>query len=105
MSLGGVDVTVDSNWLPQLRLVDVRVLQAGGQALMTLPDLRLTFDMSDLLVGKIRPKTLRLIGAHVDVRRNADGQFDFALGRGSVGPQIRNFPELFEALNLSLIHI
>lgn len=99
VSLGGVDVTVDSNWLPQLRLVDVRVLQAGGQALMTLPDLRLTFDMSDLLVGKIRPKTLRLIGAHVDVRRNADGQFDFALGRGSIGPQIRNFPELFEALN------
>ena len=46
LALGGVEITVDSDWVPRLRLEDVRLLKPGGQALVTLPDLRLT-----LLVG------------------------------------------------------
>ncbi len=99
LALGAVDVTVDPDWVPRLRLEDVRLLKADGQALLTLPDLRLSFDPGALLHGRIRPTRLRLIGAHLEVTRDAAGQFDFALGQGRVGAQIRSFPDLFAALD------
>lgn len=98
LALGGVEITVDADWLPRLRLQDVRVLKPDGQALLTLPDLRMTFDVPDLMKGQIKPTSLAVIGAHLNVTRNADGKFDFALGRGPM-PAIHNFSELFAALD------
>lgn len=99
LALGGVEITVDSDWVPRFRLEDVRLLKPGGQALVTLPDLRLTLDPSALLHGQVRARSLRLIGAQLAIKRDRDGQFDFALGASPSQPPIHSFAELFAAIN------
>ncbi|OYU39305.1 MAG: hypothetical protein CFE33_11235 [Pseudorhodobacter sp. PARRP1] len=98
LALGGVEITVE-DWVPRLRLDDLRLLKADGQALLTLPDLRLTLDPSSLLHGQIRPRSLKLVGAHVQMTRDRDGNFDLSLGGKPMQPPIRNLPDLFDAVD------
>lgn len=99
LALGGVEITVDSDWVPRLRLEDVRLLKPGGQALLTLPDLRLTLDPGALLRGQLRARSLRLTGAQLAIKRDRDGKFDFALGASPMQPPINSFAEVFAALD------
>ena len=55
LALGGVEITVDSDWVPRLRLDDLRLLKANEQALLTLPDLRLTLDPALCCTGRSAP--------------------------------------------------
>lgn len=98
LALGGVEITVE-DWVPRLRLDDLRLLKADGQALLTLPDLRLTLDPSALLHGQIRARSLKLVGAHLQVTRARDGNFDLSLGGTDMQPKIRSLPELFDAVD------
>jgi hypothetical protein len=98
LALGGVEIAVDSDWVPRLRLEDVRLLKPDGQAMLSLPDLRLTLDPGALLHGQFRPRSLKVVGAHLQVIRDRDGNFDLSLGAGP-RPKIRNFAELFDALD------
>ncbi|MFC3180318.1 YhdP family protein [Cypionkella sinensis] len=98
LALGGVEITVE-DWVPRLRLDDLRLLRANGQALLTLPDLRLTLDPGSLLHGQIRARSLKLVGAHVQMTRDRDGNFDLSLGGKPMQPPIRNLPELFDAVD------
>ena len=99
IALGGVEITVDSDWVPRLRLDDLRLLKANGQALLTLPDLRLTLDPGALLKGQFRARSLKLVGAHMQILRDRDGKFDLSLGDSGMQPQIRSLPELFDAVD------
>ena len=74
LSLGGMELAVDSDWVPRIGLEDVRLLKPGGQALLSLPDLRLTLDPSALLRGQARARSLRLVGAEVTVLRDREGR-------------------------------
>ena len=98
LALGGVEITVE-DWVPRLRLDDLRLLNADGQALLTLPDLRLTLDPSALLQGQIRARSLKLVGAHLQITRDRDGNFDLSLGGTEMQPKIRSLPELFDAVD------
>ena len=97
LAIGGMEITVDADWVPRLRLQDIRLLKQGGQALITLPDLRLSLDPQALLQGQMRARSLRLIGAKLTIRRDADGRFDLSLGAGRMQPPINSFAELFDA--------
>ena len=97
VSLGGVDIQVDADWVPLIRLDDLRMLKSGGGALLTLPDLRVTLDPKALLRGHIRPSSLRIIGAQLKAVRDTEGNFDFSFGDGALAPQINSFAELFDA--------
>lgn len=99
LALGGVEITVDSDWVPRLRLDDLRLLKANGQALLTLPDLRLTLDPGALLKGQLRARSLKVVGAHVQILRDRDGKFDLSLGDSGMQPEIRSLPELFDAVD------
>lgn len=99
VSLGGIAVAVDDGWRPELRLSDLRLLQRGGEALLTLPEMALSFDPRSLLSGELRPTRLRLTGGEVAVRRAADGRFDIALGPMNAGPPITTLAELFDAVD------
>ena len=99
IAMGGVDVMLDSDWVPRLRLEDVRLLKKGGQSLVTLPDLRLTLDAGALIRGKVRPTSLRLIGARLAVVRDRDGHFDLSLGAGRM-PAITRFSQVFDLADL-----
>ncbi|MEY4698198.1 MAG: hypothetical protein RIT14_2626, partial [Pseudomonadota bacterium] len=99
VSIGGIDIGVDDDWVPRLRLEDMRLLRGKGQALLTLPETRLAFDPAAMFDGYLRPSTLRISGARIDIRRDAQGRFDFAFGAGQVGPRIDSIPALFDLVD------
>ncbi|MEO8241201.1 MAG: AsmA-like C-terminal region-containing protein [bacterium] len=96
IAVGGIEVMVGDDWVPHLVLEQVRLLQAEGKALLTLPETQMSFDGDSLLHGKFRAKSLRIIGARLAVRRDQDGHFDLAFGDGQ-GPQIKSLAALFDA--------
>ncbi len=97
LAIGAMEITVDSDWVPRLRLQDIRLLKQGGQALVTLPDLRLSLDPQALLRGQVRARSLRLIGAKLTILRDREGRFDLSLGAGRLQPPITSFAQLFDA--------
>lgn len=102
LALGAVELTLDRDYVPRLRLEDVRVLKAGGEALLTLPELRLALQGAALMQGEARVSALRIIGARVAVTRDAEGRFDFAMGDGGFSPQIARFADLFALADKAL---
>ncbi|NUB43092.1 hypothetical protein GEU84_001740 [Fertoebacter nigrum] len=80
VSLGGIEVTFGRDGVPRLRLEDIRLLQPGGRSLLTLPEARVAFDAGALSTLRLRAQSVVLAGAHVALRRRADGSLDLALG-------------------------
>ncbi len=79
LSIGGAVFVVDEDWVPRLRLEDVRLLEADGATFLSLPELRVAIDPTALVQGKVRLRSLRVVGGAMHLRRLADGQFDVAL--------------------------
>jgi hypothetical protein len=99
VSVGGIAVGLHQGWQPVVRLSDLRLLQRGGAALLTLPETEITLDLSALLAREVRPSRLHLQGGDITVKRGTDGRFDIALGQMQAGPEIRSLPDLFAALD------
>ncbi|MGP3723692.1 AsmA-like C-terminal region-containing protein [Cereibacter sphaeroides] len=99
VSLGGLVLTVEPNWIPRLRLDDVRLRQADGRTLVTLPEARVVFDRGAALRGALHPKTITLSGARISLRRLADGRFDFAMGEQGGTFRIASYAELRETVD------
>jgi hypothetical protein len=89
LSLGGVELAVDRDFVPRFRLDDVRLIDSNGRSLLALPEAVLAFDPTALVSGKIRPSHLRLTGARIAVRRDEAGRIDLQLeGRApGAGPR------------------
>ncbi len=88
VSLGQVEIAVSDDLVPRLRLRDIRFLDPGGRSLLTLPEALVSFDPGFALSGKVRPTTIRLIGARLAVRRDAEGRLDLDLaGAAGAGPK------------------
>lgn len=99
LAVSGIEIAVDEDWVPSLALDDLRLLRpTGGAPLLTLPEARITFDPQSLLTGDVRPRSLRIVGASVTLRRMEDGSFDLAFGGGQ-GPQIDSFAALFDQID------
>jgi hypothetical protein len=99
LALGGVELRVDSDWVPRLRLDDVRLLKPGGAALLTLPEVRVSVEPSALLHGQLRLRRLKITGAHLQVSRDVNGAFDFDFGATESAAPIRSFSDLFDAVD------
>lgn len=102
LALGSVELGVARDFVPSLRLGDIRLLQPTGRALLTLPEAEVTFDPQALLTGKVRPSSLRLIGTRLAVRRDAMGRIDLSFGAKGSGPAPKSFAELLDAANALL---
>lgn len=76
VSVGTVDLVVPDDWVPRLSLQDVKVRQADGSTLLSLPQARIEVDPGGLGQGQVRLKTITLTGAQLTVRRDAQGRFD-----------------------------
>lgn len=89
LSLGGVEIAVDRDFVPRFRLQDIRLLGPDGRSLLTLPEAAVTFDPTALLSGKVRPAQVRLTGGRMAIRRDAAGRIDLQLDNSAVaaGPQ------------------
>ena len=82
VSVGAIDITVGTDWVPRLRLTDTRLLRDGGQAMLTLPESRLTLDPVSLLGGQLHARSVMISGARIALRRGTDGRIDLALAPG-----------------------
>lgn len=80
VSVGAIALMVDRDWIPRLALDDLRILQGRGRAIVTLPEIRTSFDPKALLRGDIQLRHLRIVGGRFAVTRNADGRLDLDLG-------------------------
>lgn len=81
--LGGADVIVDEGFVPRVRLKMVMLAQPGGAPLAIFPELRTTLWVEPLLTGKVEPRSFRIRGASVALRRLEDGRIDLNLGTGT----------------------
>ncbi|MFC2967132.1 AsmA family protein [Acidimangrovimonas pyrenivorans] len=101
ISLGSAAVVIDSNYLPRVRLRDVRFLDSTGNAVAALPELRVTLALEPLLKGQIRPVRLRVSGASLTLRRDASGGFNLALGSDMGGdrPPVGSLSQLLDAID------
>lgn len=60
---------------PELRLIGVTVGQSGDEQLL-LKEIQLGLDLpASLQTGQLQPAWIRILGAHIEVRRTADGRF------------------------------
>ncbi len=98
LSLGGIDVTLGEDWVPRLVLDDLRLLQADGQTLLTLPQAYLSLDPAGLPQGQLQVKSLRIVGARIALRRDAEGDLLLTLGSGA-GSKIDNLTTVFAKLD------
>lgn len=98
LSVGAIEVVVGADWVPHLRLEDLRLAKLDGPTILTLPDTELVLDPKPILSGQLRARSLRVSGATVVVRRDAEGRFDFSFGAGE-GPKIDSLGALFATLD------
>lgn len=80
VSLGGVELAVDTDFVPRFRIEDIRLIGGNGRSLLALPEALVSFEPKALLTGKIRPAEVRLSGARLAVRRDAEGRIDVQFG-------------------------
>lgn len=102
LAIGAVEIGVDSDWIPRLRLEDARLLHRSGAPILILPEARMGFDRDSLLQGEIRPSSLLLSGARIDLTRGADGQLDIGIGGVGTGQRVDGLPALFEMVDAAL---
>lgn len=86
VSVGGLEVVLSPSRLPELRMEDLRLSRPGGGGLLVLPEAQARFSGAALLRGRIEPVAVRLSGAQIGLRREADGRLDFDLGDGTGAP-------------------
>lgn len=103
VSIGAIEVRVEPDWTPRLRMEDVRLLQASGTSIFALPDVRVAFDPGAFVTqGALRPTRLRLIGGSIALKRQLDGSLDLSFGPTGSAPQIEGLPGLLAALDSAL---
>ena len=99
LSVGAIELMVDRDWVPRLALEDLRILQGNGTALMTLPEVRTSFDPKALLKGALRPQSLRIVGGRFAIKRNADGRLDLDFGANRGSTNLRTVADVLDAVD------
>lgn len=102
IAIGAVEVGIDKDWIPRLRLEDTRLLHRSGTPVLVLPEARVGFDAESLLQGRIRPGSLLLSGARIDLVRDRDGRIDISIGGVGGGARIDSLPALFATIDRTL---
>ncbi|MCF8486736.1 MAG: DUF3971 domain-containing protein [Rhodobacteraceae bacterium] len=103
VSIGAIEVMVEADWTPRLRLEDLRFLQGQGTTLFALPDLRVAFDPAAFVTqGALLPTRLRLIGGNIALKRQLDGTLDLRFGNNGGGPPIDGLTGLLAAIDTGL---
>jgi hypothetical protein len=97
VSLGGVELGVDRDFVPRFRLQDIRLIGGNGRSLLTLPEAAVALDPAALLTGKVRPAQVRLSGARIAVRRDATGGIDLVLDDRAPGAGPKSLSEVLSA--------
>ncbi|GAB1363472.1 hypothetical protein MASR1M32_27080 [Rhodobacter sp.] len=89
VALGEIEVALDHDFTPRFRLMDLRLIEPGGRSILALPELAVALDAGQLLRGRLRPSSVRLLGAQLEAVRDAEGRIGLSIGgiTGMQGPQ------------------
>lgn len=104
LSIGSVELGVGKDYVPALRLRDLRLVSARGRSLLSLPEAHVTFDPAELSGGKLRPSVLRLVGAQIAIRRSIDGRIDLQFGDDDTGAGPKTVAEVLAAVTRLSAH-
>ena len=102
IAIGTIEIGVDDGWVPRLRLEDARLLHRSGAPVLILPEAQMRFDPQAIAQGEIRPTSLRLSGARIDLKRQVDGSIDILIGGTGLGQPVDSLPALFAAIDRAL---
>ena len=98
LEFGAITVRIGRDLHPTVRLVDTRLIDAGGLTLSRVPIVEGVMSPRGLILQQdVLMQNVRLIGAQINLRRARDGSVSFALttGGNDLG-QARSLPELLE---------
>ena len=82
VDLDTVSVGLDRPAVPRLRLEDVRISASEVGEIARVAEVGVAFDTAATLSGRIAPSLLRVNGARLVVRRDAQGRFALSFGGG-----------------------
>ncbi len=96
--IGGLEFNVDDNFVPHVRLADVQLYSRNGARIAVLPELGASLKPDAVLRGRVEPRSLRISGARIALRRFEDGRLDLSLG--ATAPQATLSPaEMLQAVD------
>ena len=89
VALGKIEVALDRDFTPRFRLLDLRLIEPGGRSILALPELAVALDAGQLVRGRLRPSSVRLLGAQLEAVRDPEGRIGLSIGglSGMQGPQ------------------
>jgi len=101
LEFGAITVRLGRDLHPTVRLVDTRLVDAGGLTLTRVPVVEGMMSPRALILHQeVQMQDVRLIGAQVNLRRASDGTVSFALAAGGSDlGQARSLPELLERID------
>ncbi|MFP4238175.1 MAG: AsmA-like C-terminal region-containing protein [Rhodosalinus sp.] len=85
VSFESIELSLERDGRPMLSLAGVTLTDAGGTPQASLAQMRGVLAPAPLLWGKAELNELHLSGAILQVRRDRQGRFDFALGGAGTG--------------------
>ncbi|MCU9849722.1 AsmA-like C-terminal region-containing protein [Defluviimonas sp. WL0024] len=78
-----VDLLVDEDFTPHVRLGGVELFSPRGDRIAVLPEVTTTLWAKPMLSGRIEPRALELGGTRIALRRLVDGSLDVDVGAGA----------------------
>jgi len=98
LEFGAITVRLGRDLHPTVRLVDTRLVDAGGLTLTRVPIVEGMMSPRGLILHQeVLMQDVRLFGAQINLRRAKDGSVSFALAAGGSDlGQARSLPELLE---------
>jgi len=84
VGIGGVNFRLFANGFnPEIVVDSISVMDARGRLRAVLPKVRGELSGLDLLVGRIRPVTLGIQSANLQLHRDKSGRFDLSIGQAT----------------------
>lgn len=97
LSLEAIYITIGDDFVPLLDMTGLRMVNPNGAAVLSLPEVAISFAPQPLLRGILQPRRLRLIGADINVMRDIEGKLNLAFASDPNGApnQILNLRDIF----------
>lgn len=102
LQLGAVEVEFSRHAPPQVQLQDVTLSDGAGRPLVQVENLETTLSGGDLMQGSVVVRHLALNGAHFQLRRDALGEFDLALGETVTAVEAASLSQALEQVDAAL---
>ncbi|MFZ1470847.1 MAG: hypothetical protein WAT09_17995 [Paracoccaceae bacterium] len=99
LAVGQIELALDRDFSPRLRLRDLRLIEPSGKTMLALPEVAVAMDAGALLIGQARITSVRLLGAHLEAQRDAEGRIGLSVGGLSGARAPQSLGDVLDALD------